>query len=92
MLPDGQVRKTWITEIEVATEEVVKRVEGGGGEGETKKGNGEEEKTKKGKGKEDSSSEEGIDGDESDGGEEDPIQECAGLVELGGLVGAPGSR
>ncbi len=77
VLADGGVRKTWVTDIKVITEEVVKQVEGPIEE--EKK---ERKKDKKSKGsKEDSSSD---DSDESDEG--DPIEELARLTNFHGSV------
>lgn len=82
-LADGVVRNTWITHIEVRTEEVVKPVEGASKEKKTKK----KRKTKRDK--EASSSDGSTDSDESDSDGEDPIRELARLSRFGGPVIGP---
>ncbi|KAI4121392.1 MAG: hypothetical protein LQ347_006877, partial [Umbilicaria vellea] len=82
-LGDGVVRNTWITHIEVRTEELVRPVQGASTEGKSK----EDKQTKRAK--EDRSSDDSADSDQSDSDKEDPIRELAKLAGLGGPVIGP---
>lgn len=77
VLAEGEVRKTWVTNITVTTEEVAKQVEGAIKKNKPKKSKGS---------KEDSGSDESSDSDKSDSDEEDPIQRLARLLKFHGSV------